>query len=429
MIEYLEKLEKIAESGQLDMDSEIVCEFCDKFEDPNKSLDDKINFFHQLNEMITTIFSISCSSYASIGSIVNFGVNVIKELRKYYKVDLSLEEYVLISNYENFFNDSIEKLEIEELIKSFKVFLNYSQKFTKSVMSESTLNKLSAKIESSKDKFFWYLKILLDPDLDSYKNKSKLIDHFLHMMLLNYRNMISLTDSNQKIIDIEKIISPQNASNEFCLNPKDFLIKIDYSEPLNRLEKFCYDFNVLLRLNQLKTSIKLKKIEYHLLDKKRFFTIYINYFGKTLFQYIKDIKCRLEEGRALFIIKQILIKTLYLVKKKVFIDSINPFNVFVSDNSINVLPQLYFAKKFEYCQNEDVVFKFTDKEENPDIQVRLVYSIGIVFVYLISGNIDAELNLDLVKGDISIETLKWLYGLIGPGHSLSLQEALNFLDD
>jgi hypothetical protein len=117
------------------------------------------------------------------------------------------------------------------------------------------------------------------------------------------------------------------------------------------------------------------------------------------------------------------------VKKKVFIDSINPFNVFVSDNSINVLPQLYFAKKFEYCQNEDVIFKFTDKEENPDIQVRLVYSIGIVFVYLISGNIDAELNLDLVKGDISIETLKWLYGLIGPGHSLSLQEALNFLDD
>ena len=429
MKESLDTLEQNAEAGNLDQRFETVCRYAEFFENPNESIYGKIRFFNQLNVLYQKITSIHWSSPASIGSIVYFGVNVLGRLRELYKLDLLLEECALILSYENYFNDSIDKLEIEELIKSFKIFLKYWQAFNKSVLSESILNRLSAKIDSSKDKFSWYLKILLDPDFDSYKDRSKLLNHFLHMMFLNYRNMISPPDPNQKVVEIDKLVSTKSISANYYTELKDSLIKIEYSEPLTKLEKFCYDFSVLLRLNQLKTLIKLKKIEYQIIKENRFFTIYINYFGKTLFQYINDLKCRLEEGRALFIIKQILIKTLYLIKKQVFIDHINPFNVFVSENSISVLPQLYFAKKFEYCENEETIIKFTDNAKNQNIQLRLAYCIGMVFVYLISGNINDDLDLGLVKEEISEETLEWLSGLIGPGHNLNLQDALNFLDD
>jgi hypothetical protein len=393
--------------------SETLIKIMNHFPYHDTKIETKIFRQKKITEMIKFVLNLKYNSFDHVLTVILFTLSILKKLEQHTLQNFYLETKGLEGKLETELLKIIQNNNTIEIFTSLKKYAEFMlQAHQNSIFSSSILNTLKKHFESSEDCLKLYLKTILDPDFEALKIKGQLESAFLHSIFKKYSGMlVNQENFKGKVLKLEQA----------AISDQESIIRADYYSKEAKSEIFCFDFNVLLALNQTKSLIKLKGLKYNISGQKQFFSLFLNYFGKPLYRYIEKLGPFLEEEKILFILKQIIVETLNLQRNNIFIEFLHPCNVFLHKNRVSILPKVYFAKYYNNLMGEIEIQSFCHE----DPAQRLGYSVGLLFLYMKSRNLPKPLTLESQLNYLSNPTRAFICNLLT--NSLSLPDSLLFL--
>jgi hypothetical protein len=197
--------------------------------------------------------------------------------------------------------------------------------------------------------------------------------------------------------------------------------KVKYKKKGQILQQVAKDMNVFISLNKCSRGIRFLGMDSERLPttnksstSKPSISLYFDFFGQPLFEYAKIWKQSLRLEQILYILKKVAKNAKLLINSGFCFASLNPANIFLSDEGVWIMPMSYFAlcvlkefgiaKKKKFCDPEieenrtlsKLRMKMKDKSKDPieeekNIQESLAYSIDKIGSYL-AGTIEELTN-------------------------------------
>lgn len=257
----------------------------------------------------------------------------------------------------------------------------------------SIFDAIARHLREHTEKYFELAELLLDPEFKSYE--------FYNELKFLFYNGLSTSivrfggeekDAREKIkyksLD-DSIHVLVNGNNQY---------RVQYQESSNQFELFLFDVNVFLSLNKLFSPICMNSIKTN--SKLRTVSLSFDNFGCSLSYFFTTgafKNNKIDTQQILFVIKLIAESAIELLNSKVYIKCLHPWNIYLMNNKINILPYSYFEK---CLRGEPESYKvFCSKNKGSDLESRLAYSLGVIFIYFKDQNI-SSFEFDKQKNNV-----------------------------
>lgn len=355
-------------------------------------------------------------------------LQIIIDIEGRYKIDLALEKNLISSALETNFIKLLKKNSTFSLVDNFKDYIiNLYTPYNDLTFlnSFSVFQAVLRYLNKNPEKWSEVARILLDPEIKNYEFYMELKYKYYSRLLISFKR-----NYEKRKNFIEKLVIR-------CIKPGISLYKLEqqggfrviYGDSEDQFEMFLFDFNVFLSLNLLFTSIRLIGVFVNL--KIREVSLSFDYFGINLFDFIKNMKKKkrtFENSQILFIIKLIAQATVNLLNHRIFIEFLHPYNIFLFQNKISVLPKSYFGRCMEVVGLDTAVFRCS--ECKGELEKGLSYSLGVIFLYFTDQNLTVSnfvSKKESILNKCDNETRKFIEGLISYNKRIDLRQALDLL--
>jgi len=357
---------------------------------------------------------------------------ILNDISDHLKLDLTLEKNLVSCVFETNFIKLLKTnsaFRLHDIFKDYIVYLYIP--FEKSIFlnTHSVFQALLKFLKKHPEKWSELPRLLLDPQVKEYEYYMDLKFNYYSSLCASF---IKTHEDQNKSTESLMFETPQkeisvNRLSEQCG------YRVIYRDSPDQFEMFLFDFNVFLSLNLLFTSIRLISVFVDLQSKE--VSLSLNYFGTSLFEFIKETKrkdLRIETTQILFILKLIAEAVIDLLSHKIHIEFLHPYNIYLMDNQICIIPKSYFGQCLE-CEEEEEgldveVFRCFDGKDG--LEKGLSYSLGVIFLYFKDQNLTVSGFLgqrERILKNCDFGTRDFVEGLIGDKKRYDLRQVLDLL--
>lgn len=351
-------------------------------------------------------------------------LRIFQYIEQNFKQNLGVELSLVSSTYEKNIIEYIGSHGPLPLQTIFKQHIMNPYLNIKVFKSFSIFDAVVKYLRKHAEKYFELAELLLDPEFKTYEYYNDL--KFMFFNILTSRIVTfcqNEKDASEKIkyknLD-DSILILLNQNNQY---------RIQYQDSPNQFELFLFDLNVFLSLNKFFSTIRLNSIESN--NKLKTVSLSFDNFGKSLFDYLSTgafKKNSLNNQQILFIIKLIAESALELLNNKVYIKCLHPWNIFLLNDQVSILPYSYFEQCFRGEWTNYKVFCCKNKE--CDLETRLAYSLGVIFIYFKDQTVSSysfEKQKDNVLISCENEISNFVEKLLSTRKKINLRDVLDLL--